>query len=450
MDRLAVETPDTDEWWVKHLYEKLARQAKSAALCRDWYENNPPLPSPDNEKPNWERLQRIAQVNLASLIVNARLFRVNLKGARTALDESANGDDVLNRSFVEQDAEKKLQDAFRYALAEGRGFITLSTEGEMRASDAMHTAVEHDAAGKVIAALSVHRDVPGNRDVMVLARPGYFRTAYKEGATLLPGRLISFMSSPESWELGAPSPSGLDFVPAYELVPLNGSVIERHMRTLERINHGILQRLVTIALQAFRQRALKDMPLTDPETGEESDDTGVFESAPDAVWMLPEGVEVWESGQADLTPMLASVKDDIKTLAVESKTPIYLITPDDANGSAKGAETQQEGVVFSVRSIHTAFNGPLRRMLSDMLTIRGETERADLAGVRLLWEKPTKGSIAERAAAAETAARAGIPFRTRMEVFAELAPEEIDSAERQRADDIFALAAAGADTAAAA
>lgn len=44
-----------------------------------------------------------------------------------------------------------------------------------------------------------------------------------------------------------------------------------------------------------------------------------------------------------------------------------MITPDDANGSATGFETQREGVIFDVKSIHTTVQRHLRRMLSDLL-----------------------------------------------------------------------------------
>lgn len=441
MDRKRAETPGTDEWWTKRLMEKLARQGREAAELRQWYEGKPPLPYPDSQKPVYERLQSIARINLASLIVDARLFRLNLTGAKTSVDQSPNGDDILNTIFIEQDAPKKLQDAFRHALAEGRGFIMLTTDGKMRVSDAQHAVVECDADGEVIAALSIYRDDPNDRDVAILARPGYFRVAHKAGNTLLPGRAPMWLMHPDSWEFQDPQQSGVDFVPAYELIPSGGSVIEAHKPTLERINHGILQRMIVIANQAFTQRGLKNILDRDPETGEEYDYDGVFESAPDSLWMLPEGVDVWESKQADLTPILLAVRDDVKYLAAESKTPIYMITPDDANGSAAGAETQREGVIFDVRSIHTAFNGTLRRMLSDLLTLRGEADRAAISGIRPVWEKPNHSSIQERATAANAATQAGIPFRLMLEKFAELEPSEVDEAERMRADDVFAQVA---------
>lgn len=387
----------------------------------------------------------MARLNLAGLIVDARLHRLNLKGARTVLDDSANGDDVLGALFDEQDVQVKLQAAFRHALAERTGFLLLTGDGELRVSDAQHCAVETDVDGNVVAALSIHRDDVADQDVAILARPGYFRVSTRSGRCFLPGGR-GWAFSPESWETGPREPSGFEFVPAYPLETPGGSLIEAHIPALERVNHGILQRMIIVAMQAFRQRGMKNLPDRDPETGEEIDYSGLFESAPDSLWMLPEGVDVWESSQTDISPVLNAVKDDIRFLAAASKTPLFMISPDDANGSAEGASTQRETLLFDIEAIQAAFNAPLKRMLSDMLRIRGEVERADLHGIRLQWANPRRSSVGERSQAALTATQAGIPFRTVMKQFAELEPNEVEDAERQRADDVFAQAMTAAGT----
>ena len=193
MDRKLAETPGSDEWWIKRLFEKLVRQGREASKLRAWDEGTPPLPVPDNQRPAWERLQRIASVNLARLIVDARLHRLNLKGASTSLDDSPNGDDVLSSLFVELDVQRKVHQALRFALAEDRGFLMLTGDGDLRVSDAMHAAVETDAEGRTVAALSIYRDDPNDRDVAILARPGYFRVAYKDGNSILPRDMRSWM-----------------------------------------------------------------------------------------------------------------------------------------------------------------------------------------------------------------------------------------------------------------
>ena len=381
MDETQVAAPGSDAWWVARLMRQLGENAREAAELRLWMEGRPPLPVPDNQRPRWERLQELASVNLAALLVKSRVHRLDLTGARTRVDDSPNGDDVLRGMFEEQDLAHKLRRTFRRAMSEGRGYAFLGGDGTVRVTDAMHAAVEYDADGNVTAAISIHRDDVKDRDVLILCRPGYYRMAYHEGVSLLPnGR--DWLFYPEAWELGEVMDSGLEFVPAYEFAPDDGSIIAAHKRSLQRINHGILQRMIIIAMQAFRQRGMIGLPDVD-ENGKPINYEGAFESEPDALWMIPEGVEMWESGEANFQPVLMAVRDDIKFLAVESGTPLYLISPDDANGSATGADTQREVIVFDVKALRGGFESTLKRLLSDMLTLRGETDRADVAGAAL-------------------------------------------------------------------
>ena len=104
-------------------------------------------------------------------------------------------------------------------------------------------------------------------------------------------------------------------------------------------------------------------------------------------------------------------------------------------------------MIFDIESIIAAFGGPLKRMLSDLLTIRGEIERANLAGIRLIWANPRRSSLNERAASALAAKQAGIPSRFVFEKFAEMEPDEVEAAMRDRDDDVFAQAAASAEVA---
>lgn len=436
MDRKLTETPGTDEWWTKRLSEKLAARAPRVAELRRWLDGDPELPFPDNQKPGFERLQRIARVNVAELIVEARLHRMQVLGAKTRLDDSANGDDMVAQLFEEQDLERKFHEILRYALGMEAGYGIVTGAGQIRVSGPLNTIVETDAAGKTVAALSIYRDHAQNRDVMILARPGYVRHAWKQGATMLPGAKW-WTFNPGTWELGEAVPTGQEEPTVYEFTPVDGmSIIAKHLPTMERINHGILQRLILIAMQAFRQRALKNAPVED-EDGQQINYEGMFETAPDSLWLLPEDTEVWESGQADFGPVLNAVKDDLRFLAVESKTPLFMISPDDANGSAEGAATQREVLVFDVEAQMSAMKGQFKRLLAAALRARGETERADPQGLKLMVANPRRSSIAERAQAANVANSAGIPFRTVMEHFAELPPEVVEEALELRSEDMF-------------
>lgn len=442
MDRGKMNEPGSDEWFVRQLATELSKARPIAHRLGKWMDGDPEIPNPDNDKPNFEKLQRIARINVAELIVEARLHRMKLLGASTKLDDSPNGDDVVAALFTELDLIRKIQEAFRYALAQRRGYIIVAGQS-VRVSGPEETICHKDADGKTTAALYMYRDEVNDRDVMILARPGYTRHAYRTGTSQLPGYGKAWMLVPEAWKLQPPAPTGLDEVPVFEFSTVDGkSLIEKHISTMERINHGVLQRLILIAMQAFRQRALKGLPLKDKE-GQEISYEGVFESAPDAVWALPPDVDIWESGQADLSSVLNAVKDDLRFLAVESKTPLYMISPDDANGSAEGASTQRETLVFDVEALIDVMQAPVKGVLSALLRARGEAERADPAAFKLIWAAPRRSSLTERAQAALTAKNAGVPFRLVMEKFAELSPDEVAEALQQRADDMLMTAVGG-------
>ena len=173
MDETQVSTPGSDAWWVARLMRQLGENAREAAELRLWMDGRPPLPVPDNQRPRWERLQELASVNLAALLVKSRVHRLDLTGARTRVDDSPNGDDVLRGMFEEQDLAHKLRRTFRRAMSEGRGYAFLGGDGTVRVTDAMHAAVEYDADGIVTAAISIHRDEAKDRDVLILCPVSY-------------------------------------------------------------------------------------------------------------------------------------------------------------------------------------------------------------------------------------------------------------------------------------
>src|SRR3546814_13069879 len=108
------------------------------------------------------------------------------------------------------------------------------------------------------------------------------------------------------------------------------SDLERHTDTLDRINHGILQRMVISLYQAYRLRAIAvdddDAPETDPDTGQEINYEDLLSSDPGAFIKIPFGAKMWEGAQADLTGILSAVKDDVLYFMETTKTPLPAIS----------------------------------------------------------------------------------------------------------------------------
>ena len=196
---------------------------------------------------------------------------------------------------------------------------------------------------------------------------------------------------------------------------------EEHLDVINRINWQILQRLVIIAMQAFRQRALKtssdtEMPDED-EDGNDIDYQTLFEPSPGALWELPPGVEIWESAQTSIGDML----------------------PDSANQSASGAEQPQKGLVAKATDRIERFKPALASMMVKALAVEG-VELDESETVEVLFVPPYAVTLTERYAAAVQARNAGEALETIQLNILGYSPEQVAQDKQRRAEEQLALA----------
>lgn len=487
LDPDKVKVPGTDEWWAVRLSKKLGNDLERLYGLQDWMDGTPPratLDSPDSDSEGFQRLRKLARINLAELIVNAVLYRMKPLTFKTAAAGDENGDTEVNRILKANDFAVLSTQAIEWMLSLSRSYLLTGPRDVwapesgvlMTAENPTQMITEDDPTnpGYARAALKIYRDDLTNSDVAVLYRAdsqgGYMRVMRHEGNTLLPkkGRR-SWAITPSAWTWEEPSMIARDpgtNEPIFEehYVNDNGDMVEptftryvpvqklenrgkmgefeKHLDALQRINHTILQRMIIIAFQAFRQRGIKGVPNTD-EDGNEIDYTDIFKADPGALWLVPEAAEFWESGQADLGPVLTSVKDDIIHLAVASSTPLFSVVPDAANGSAEGAALQREGLIFKTEACIDLADGAFRRMVADAFQVVDDELRADVSEIESVWASPRRSSLQERATAAVQAMVAGVPWRTRMQLFVELTPDQIAAAETERLDDAFMMSLTG-------
>lgn len=466
LDPKRAKIPDTDEWWMLRLSKKLGDRIPRIAELEGWMEGNPPTDvRPDNpEGDGFERILKFARLNLAELIINAPLYRMQPLAFKTASAGDDNGDAVAAKYWKMNDMQVTSAKIIEWMLTFSCSYASVGLRNPadrqsgplIRAEHPFETVTEDDPSnpGYALAALKIYRDDLTNSDIAVLYRENYYRVARHEGNSILPNRKKRRWSiSPGAWTWDAPevedseilytdegeavNPTYTQYPPIHLFENRQGKgEFEKHLATLQRINHTILQRMIIIAFQAFRQRAVKGVPNTDKD-GKEIDYSDIFRADPGAVWILPEVAEFWESGQADITPVLTAVKDDIIHLAVSSSTPLFSVVPDAANGSAEGAALQREGLIFKTEACIALADGAFCRTMGSVFEVVGDNERADVHQIEGLWASPRRSSLAERATAGVQATVAGVPWRTRMELFIELTPAQIAAAEQQRLDDAF-------------
>lgn len=176
---------------------------------------------------------------------------------------------------------------------------------------------------------------------------------------------------------------------------------ETHLDLLDRINHQILQRMIIAVMQAFRQRAVKGLPMTypvgHPKAGTEIDYSVIFTADPAALWQLPADAEMWESAVNDLTPILSAVKDDLEHLGAVTRTPLHMLSPAGVNQSAEGASLAREGLVFKTDDRIARTSHSWAQVMSLTLLHAGQPERADLSKLKVIWAPTNRLSLAERA-----------------------------------------------------
>lgn len=451
LDAELVKTPGTDEWWITRLSRSLGGRLKRVSLLESWYMGDPPLPMQELLT-NIEtiRLQKLARVNLAELVVKAVLHHLEPLAFTTAAASDDNGDVEAKKIWRANDMFVNIETVFQWMLTLSESYVLVDgmmIDGQMTAiitpEHPSQFITEQNPARpqETIAALKIYRDDLMNRDVAVLYRPGYSRVAYHEGdGTILPAPNVSdWVISSTSWTFSEETtPSLTSRIPVQRFINADGKgEFEKHLELLNLINHEILQKLIIITFQAFRQRAIEGMQTADEETGEPFDFGDIFTSSPDSMWMLPEGAKMWESAQGDITPILQSIKDEIHNLAIVTSTPLHLFVPDAANGSAEGAALQRETLLAKVRSAMNRVSLGLANVLSLAFEVQGDDVRSNIGEIDVKWKDPAQSSLTERAASAAQAKAAGAPWRIVMEEFLQLTPDQIRAAKLEMIADQF-------------
>jgi hypothetical protein len=460
-----ITTPLSPGWWMNRLNRKLLDQKRLERLgwLDRYYCGNADLPcGVESAREAFDLFQRKARSNFAELIVAALVDREHLVGFRTAADDDETGDKEATNLWKRSELNVVSAEVHLLAARFGEAYtLTGPVDDEtdsplVTAEDPRNIVGEPDPVNprRLRAAFKTIYDDIEQVSKAYLYLKDHVWVATQKGKS---GQDFPLAFDERNWtlseELSGPTPGGR--MPAVRFDPNDGfAEFETHRDVIDRINDQILQRMVIATMQAFRQRAIKGLPLTYPaghaKAGQTIDYSDVFTADPAALWQLPETADMWESGQVDLTPILSAVKDDVGHLAALTRTPMYMLMPEGANQSAEGAQTAREGLVFKAENRIDRLTPSWARVVSGCFAVLGDDKRADLAALSPIWRSAERLSLAERADAASKAT--DIPWRTKMIRIWGFTPAEVDRMEVERTDDImlesqFATAAAAAQPA---
>lgn len=420
--------PRSPEEWLKELTEAMDSRRVELERVRNYVTGNAPLPRGATQHAEaYADFQKKARTNFANLIVAAPSERMNVAGFRVGEEPSDN--DAARRLWRRSSGQTLASDVHRNMMTYGVAYAMASVGPDGRAvltSESPFTTItDHDPVlpSVVRAGLKTWNDQ--GEDHAVLHLPGEVHYYRRSGATRLGARRVA-----GGWEMErAPRSTGLSVVPIVRFVNLDGvGEFAQHTDLLDRINWVILQRLLITAMQAFRQRAIKGDLDQEDENGDPIDWEALFSPGPDALWNLPDGIEIWESQPGDIGQILSAVKDDIRDLSAVTRTPMSVLSPDSANQSAEGASLTREGLVFKAEDRCDRATPSWESLLAIGLVLDG-TE----AEVEVQWAPCERLSMAERF---DALTKAGdLPWRRRMTDILGYDAATVDQMETERAAD---------------
>jgi hypothetical protein len=444
-----IDTTKGPGWYFKKLTDRLAEKQTRLDGLMDYLEGDAPLPEgAESMRAAYRAFQQKSRTNFAEIVVEAVQERMSPTGF--VVGDQSNLDDEARRIWSVNEMDTAAADVHNDMLGLSEGFVMVGAPDSdgvpiITREDPRMIATMQDPVrpNKVIAALKVYTDELLEKDLAYLYLPGYVFIASRP-ATADALRFTRNQDSPNfmggyDWDYDLWVNDGK--LPVKDAMPIvrfpNRRALgefETHTDILDRINYMLLQRLVITAMQAFRQRATKgEMPETD-EQGDPIDYNEVFRPGPGALWMLPEGVDLWESQTTDIQQILNAVKDDVRDLAAVTRTPMAMLLPEGQNQSAEGASFAREGLVFKTRDRIKRATYGWNTVMSLALRFAGQPAQ----NIETLWLPPERLSLTERADAA-VKLKDIVPRHTLWTDIMQFTPEKAERMESEMLSDILSM-----------
>lgn len=410
------------------------RRPRNQILDTLWsyYIGDPPLPyiEPEYHEAFCEVL-RLARCNYAPMVVAAMLDRMELQAVSTTIDSDTDGDDLAAQIMDESGFAAVSKDLFGYefALSEAYG---MAVPGDpvptLHAIDPRRCVGVRDTENPVQlrAALVKEYDQIANEHI---------------GRLFLPGEQWIVRSNDGlTWNKNAEREpvKGLDRLGGIPIVRFDNAFglgeYEPHIDLLDRITDTTLKRIIGFAYQALRQRALRGDEVEDDEDDEDTPE-GVesgggsslnpddFRAGPGALWRIPKDFDIVELAQGNFTDMLTAKRDDVKEFAAVTSTPLHLITPDAADGSAEGAGLMRESATAKIRDRRARNAPPLRLLWRIAFALAGQDRGRH---IKLHWGPIEFRTLAERGSASAQSVGT-LSLEQRCERIWDMSPEETEA-----------------------
>jgi len=443
----------TPDYWLPILAARLEYRQPRVMRLRRYANGDADLPEMGkNLRASWLAFQRKARTDLGGLAVGSLADRLRKKGITVGTEAESLESIRARRIWRDNRMGVQLADVIDDYLTCGIGYLAVGDNAgaavmTREAPEQFIAAVDPLNPAKARASLKVWRDIDAGADFAQVTVYGMRQTYYRKSFdTSYTDAAVLRLSAVGGWE-PAGLPESFDGpVPVVIFERKSGlGLFEPHIDVIDRINLGKLQRLVTTAMQAFRQRALKatagpngegGLPDKDDD-GNDIDYTKVFEPAPGALWELPVGIDVWESQQTDIRPLLEGEKADARDFAAVTRTPLSAFTPDGANQSATGSQNSAKEQITQAENEIERLAPGLAVALVYALRIEGVDLTEDQT-VEVMFQNPNIISDSEKYAAAAQAKAAGMTWDSIARTILGWSPEQIAQDSLARSEEQLA------------
>jgi hypothetical protein len=389
-------------------------------LLDAYFRGDPPLRSDIHSgwKPYVRAFLRAGRYNIATKTVTATSNRMDLTDFRTAAADDEMGDQLARDIMKANDLRVVCKAAHDFMLAMGDGYvITQPPSGDKwaraTAEDPRQAITMHDPLTRqVTGGIKLYRDEWDAADFAYIylrlegGKVGIQKLRHEGRSMITNG---PFRLNAKGWETDGDEQI-VDRMPIHRFRNRFGvGEFEWHIDTLDRINDKVFNEWWISKIQAFRQRAVKNLPDTEKQvvdgkvTEVEIDYSDMFTASPDEMWQVPGDVEFWESQPVDLTPITASVQKDIERYAAAVNLPLHTITPDAAQGSAEGANLMREEHTFEIEDRIGRVDGEWCAVMADLFDFMDtpeSRERADVTKIEAVWGPVERYSLEQKSSAA--------------------------------------------------
>lgn len=427
------------------LCDALDERENEVDEAEDWYEGEHPLPDPppntaaatDMEaRKAFRAMASLSITNFIPPVVNVPAARLNIEGFRfSATPTSTDTDawDIWRRNFLDGDSDLTHKGALICGSAPVLIWPGMDGMAEITVEDPSQVIIAYEPGSRRKRRAALKRWIGDDGlTYATVYMPDFiykFRTVKRtESGLVIPGhegkrdRWVARDTPGEPWPL--PNPTGVvPFVevranPSLEASPFGGgcSEFEGQINEQRKINQTVMNMLVTMEYQAFRQRWVTGWDYPTHENGT-PDRAAMVKAGAARLMVFDADTKVGEFSQADFRPFIDTIDMWVKAIATTSGTPPYAFLLGNMINVAADSLARIEGIQTGKLLAHSrTFGEAWVEVMRMALTIEGNKKAKD-PSITVVWGEFEERTATEQANLAQMAKSLGAPAEAAFALF---------------------------------